>query len=64
MIEAAWIAMAFVGGGFIVMVLNNLSWEWECVQRGFARYNPTTGVWEWIDDDIEKACRNERSNKY
>lgn len=32
-----------------IMGRNSKSWRTECIDRGVAEYNPTTGRWQWIE---------------
>jgi hypothetical protein len=43
----ALIIVVLVAGVTIGFCLCGSSWQTECVKRGHAEYNATTGAWQW-----------------
>ena len=45
LIVASWFSgiLGFLAG----CAIQNAWWEKRCISQGFARYNETTGKWEW-----------------
>lgn len=39
--------LALLSGFMLGSIIQNSWWKKLCIRKGFARYNETTGEWEW-----------------
>ena len=51
-VDGVWnIVIAILGSAIIVgslmFMLTSYAWQCECIRRGVAEYNQTTGAWQW-----------------